>query len=51
MGRVSPGVQPAPPCSRAVTNPNVSPPRSVESRPGFAAVELRLRNYYYDVVN
>ncbi|XP_053061327.1 tyrosine-protein kinase SYK isoform X2 [Acinonyx jubatus] len=23
----------------------------VESRPGFAAVELRLRNYYYDVVN
>lgn len=23
----------------------------VENRPGFAAVELRLRNYYYDVVN
>ncbi|XP_016057961.1 PREDICTED: tyrosine-protein kinase SYK isoform X2 [Miniopterus natalensis] len=23
----------------------------VESRPGFTAVELRLRNYYYDVVN
>ncbi|XP_023559986.1 tyrosine-protein kinase SYK [Octodon degus] len=23
----------------------------VEKRPGFAAVELRLRNYYYDVVN
>ncbi|XP_036897134.1 tyrosine-protein kinase SYK isoform X4 [Sturnira hondurensis] len=23
----------------------------VESRPGFVAVELRLRNYYYDVVN
>lgn len=23
----------------------------VESRPGFSAVELRLRNYYYDVVN
>lgn len=23
----------------------------VENRPGFTAVELRLRNYYYDVVN
>ncbi|KAM5259953.1 tyrosine-protein kinase SYK isoform 2-T8 [Hipposideros larvatus] len=23
----------------------------VESRPGFVAVEMRLRNYYYDVVN
>lgn len=23
----------------------------VENRPGFVAVELRLRNYYYDVVN
>lgn len=40
-----------PPAQGWVTALTCLSPRRVESRPGFAAVELRLRNYYYDVVN
>ena len=33
------------------TNTALSSFFSVENRPGFTAVELRLSNYYYDVLN
>lgn len=38
------------PKGRDKTVTHLFPPR-VENRPGFVAVELKLRNYYYDVVN